>query len=692
MQTNKVVKRKPHMHIGKIDIFESGRLGENFVGRPFSIDYAKASILTSDYWKYTVGGIPQGCLLLAFYEGEEAAFSEALLLRALGPLKLPNDNNIISSMVEYYKDDVEVAGRAGSRKESKLDEFTKHEFSFSGLECRILGSFYRINKSGPTKFGADIENFYAANNYKVYKATGVVLEAIVNQRDDADIKSLDMEFKVGSVRYSSSRRFQEIGSDNEGNNTDVPVRISPTDFLGQRTALFGMTRTGKSNTVKKIIEATAQISDSISGSNEGEDIPDYTQPVDNRSDDKQLPIGQIIFDVNGEYANPNLQDEGTAIYDLYTDRVIRYSVLKKPGFEEIKINFYKQIDQGFAFIAKYFEEKGDKADYVKNFLSVGLEQPEEYEEDVSARTRYDRAKAAYFCCLHQAGFKAPAGFKVRFKSCKDINEIITEMQPENGITLEQATSWFTRVWKMYEEQSFFKEYEKQKGREWANEDLKALLTFLTRNKSPGGSATNISGFRKLKVRELIDLHTSERDSYFAKDINDHVRQGKIVIVDLSQDSEEIQRVFSGDICRVIFNASLRKFTRNEENNIIQFYFEEAHNIFPKKEDKDLTGIYNRIAKEGAKLNLGMIYATQEVSSISSNILKNTQNWFIAHLNNEDELKELRKYYDFSDFVDSLVRFSPNNDKGFVRMKTYTNPFVVPVQIDRFLAERAPVGV
>jgi DNA helicase HerA-like ATPase len=147
----------------------------------------------------------------------------------------------------------------------------------------------------------------------------------------------------------------------------------------------------------------------------------------------------------------------------------------------------------------------------------------------------------------------------------------------------------------------------------------------------------------------------------------------------------LQRTYSDRLCSSIFHDGMARFIANQEANFIQMYFEEAHNLFPKKNESDLTLIYNRIAKEGAKLNLGLIYATQEVSSISANVLKNTQNWFVSHLNNNDELREVAKYYDFEDFIESLRR---TTDKGFIRMKTYSNAFIVPVQIERFSAVKS----
>lgn len=666
MNINEEIKK-----LSKVDPLKEGKQKDLFVGHPFLLDYNKSNVLICDDDKQKVKGIPQGTFMLAFYDNEETV-EEAVLLRALNPAKLPTDSAMIGSMIEYYKDNLPTSG-----KDSKLDDFTRYEFSFSGLECRVLGTFYRT-KEDKVEFGADLENFYSAHHYSVYKVNKEVLGFIVNQRDSQDIiPGNENEFPIGEVKYSSSRRFQ---------NTEerTNVYMNPADLLGKRTALFGMTRTGKSNTVKKIIQATSEISSKSKDKLEGYDgtIEENLKPFDNSGAPK-YPAGQIIFDINGEYANANMQDEGTAIYEMYSN-VTRYSVLEKDEFEVMKINFYKQIETGFELVRSFLAE--ERGDYVRSFLSVDMTEPED-KSDKSSNIRWERKVAAYICCLNAAKLPTPNNFKVKFQGQKELNELNgsgNPLDPSKGISVDQATNWFTNVWDNYDSSSYLKDYKAKKGKEWADEDLKSILTFLTRKKTSSASP-NISGY--LKLRGLIEQHSPTNEKAFQVDIIEKLRIGDLVIVDLSQGNPQIQGMYSEMICREIFKESMQRFIKNSPNNFIQFYFEEAHNLFPKKDDKDLSQIYNRIAKEGAKLNLGMIYATQEVSSISSNILKNTQNWFIAHLNNEDEIRELRKYYDFSDFTDALIRFSAKNDKGFVRMKTYSNPFVVPVQIDKFSVKK-----
>ena len=76
--------------------------------------------------------------------------------------------------------------------------------------------------------------------------------------------------KLGFIRYASTnRKFQEID--------DVPVFICPADLLSQKSALFGMTRTGKSNTTKIIAKSVYEL----------------RYPHD--SSDKPLKIGQVIL-------------------------------------------------------------------------------------------------------------------------------------------------------------------------------------------------------------------------------------------------------------------------------------------------------------------------------------------------------------------------------------------------------------
>lgn len=632
--------------LATIDLFSAGREPSTFVGHPFYFDYSHARVLVNDKWKFEVGGVPAGSFLLCSYDGEPEV-EEMVLVRVIAPTTLPTDSDVIASMVDYYKE----GAPSGQGPHSKLDTFTKYEFQFSGLQCRVLGTFYR-NDLGQTAFGADVENFYSAHNYAVYKPHGKTLEYIVNFREGEGIPGGADQVRLGEVRYSATQRKPHA--------LDSPVYVSALDFVGKRTALFGMTRTGKSNTVKKIIEATI-------------DLSDRQVELDN---EPLQPVGQIIVDVNGEYANANQQDEGTAIFELFGDSTVRYSLGEKDGFKVMKLNFHRDLENGLGLLTNFLAT--DSADYVSSFFSIDLNEPAA--SDHGAHTRWERVAAAYRACLHRAGFGL-GSLTIKFQGNAELNKLAGGLDPTKGLSGEEAVTWFTAMWDAYNTAPYFQSYRDKNGREWADEDLKAVLVMLSRKRAPGGSA-NVNGFQKL--RAFRPYHTDTTEASFEQDIVDELRAGRIVIIDLSQGDPLIQGTYSERICQRIFADAMDLFVKNQLVNYIQLYFEEAHNLFPKREDRDLSQIYNRIAKEGAKLRLGLLYATQEPSSISANVLKNTQNWFVSHLNNRDELKEVEKYYDFEDFSTSLRMAA---DRGFIRMKTYSNAFTVPVQIDRFLASR-----
>ena len=195
--------------------------------------------------------------------------------------------------------------------------------------------------------------------------------------------------------------------------------MSALDYLGKRTTLFGMTRTGKSNTVKMIIQATAELA-----------------PSEAKLDGKPVePVGQIIFDVNGEYANSNLQDDGTAIYELYEEDVTRYSILEKDAFKVMKLNFYRQVLEGFGMIRARLQDDG--AIYTKAFLNVNWDEPDP--EDRSATTRHGRRLACYQAILEAAGFPVPPGHRVSFTGTRVVNDATGLDQPDRQHPLGRKT-------------------------------------------------------------------------------------------------------------------------------------------------------------------------------------------------------------------------------------------------------------
>ena len=212
-----------------------------------------------------------------------------------------------------------------------------------------------------------------------------------------------------------------------------------------------------------------------------------------------------------------------------------------------------------------------------------------------------------------------------------------------------------------------------KGKPWLDDVSVSMVNLLAKKNDFN---TIIKGYELFIGAR--DYHTADRTKLVYKEIYENLVDGKIIILDLSVGKAVMRKKISTDLAQYIFNKSMETFTEGKNPPNITIYIEEAHNLIGK--NMKLEDTWPRLAKEGAKYRIGLVYATQEVSSVHSNILSNTENWFVSHLNCETEIKEISKFYDFSDFQKSLLRAQ---DVGFTRIKTLSSPFVVPVQIHKF---------
>lgn len=622
---------------------------ENFVGWVFNIDYDKALIITNDSWKENVNGIPHNSFLLAapfnpkHYNDTRDIDRQIILLRVTGSCKLPQDDDMIRMKIDSFQNQEDPFNEDDLKD---YDTLTKNKIQFGGLICRVIGTFYMKNNN--LMLGSDIETFYMSTRLNVFMPKGDALKEIVNYVDPLrklaakeEFEKMGIEkevdpFKIGAVRYTSTDRLnRSITSDL------VPFYIQPFDFLSRRTAVFGMTRTGKSNMIKQTVSVVKRISDEC-----------------------KLKIGQLIFDINGEYANDNIKDKGS-IADIYKNDCFRYRMVTAEGFKPLLNNFYEQLIEGYTVICDFLKDGGSKAADVQQFMNLSFDKPEEANEI----KKWERKIALYKTLLYVANFEAPKDIKVKFEANQEVRAIINAeiehpFDPKFGITLNQAKYWFELLRKHKEEPAIKK---------WITDECRVLLNMLCRKND---NDAYMNGYKL--IVEAQKYHTPNRVDEVAAEIYKYLCNGKIIIIDLSVGNATLRERLSKKLAAFIFNQSMDKFTNGDIPPNIVIYIEEAHNLIGK--NMDITDTWPRLAKEGAKYQIALVYATQEVSSVHPNILANTENWFVSHLNSDKEIKELAKFYDFEDFSQSLLR---SQDVGFSRVKTLSSPFVIPIQIDKF---------
>lgn len=607
-----------------------------FVGYVLEIGYDSITIITSDPFKIAVGGVPRNSLLIMVPANYEMLPPHFTLLRVLESAPTPLSKEVQQTYFELQK-----------KSMPELDIFTQSELQWGALKTGVLGMFYsHPEKVNEMEFSGDLNNFVSAHKYRVYAPDDELLNLIINS-----MVPQENRFPIGDLRLTECR----LPLPNKP-QPKVQIYVSTKDFMGTRTAMFGKTRLGKSNIVKLIAQSL----------------------IETTKDTKN--VGQLIFDINGEYANDNPQDDSRSLASAYKDHCIVYALTPKPmtPSKPLKLNFYEHPDRSRRVLAELLENEGRSSIYVKSFISVEIPSLESLKDlSINEKKRAARRILMYWAILKKAGYDInevelskklnfDPGFNSELRSAIYEDETPPNINSLNALISElEKLSDFIR-----KKSNDDKILQSSSGKPLFESDERALLGFL---KPPAGAGpAMIQRFR---------IYHDKTAGNFTQEIVKLLDNGKTVILDLGNANKEVMEYFSYELTNAIFNNQIDKFTTNAlGDHFVQLYFEEAHNLFPVKEDHD--DIYRRIAKEGAKYHIGMVYSTQSVTTINRDLLGQTENFFIGHLSSQDEVNALAKVnISYESLKDDILLAKT---VGYVRMLTRSHRFVIPVQARKFM--------
>ncbi|WP_375443532.1 ATP-binding protein [uncultured Fibrella sp.] len=641
-----------HTFLQNEDGFEKAKQTDKmrFVGYVLELGYETAKIITSDPYKLAVGGIPRGSFLLMTPNNIAKVTPHFTLLRVNGVSPTPLSSQVQQTYFELHK-----------KSMPELDVWTQSELQWGALDCDVLGMFYASPANvDRLAFSGDVNNVVSAHRYKVYAPDKTLLELIVN----GTVK-LEHQFDLGVLRTMECQLPFSSGN----KQPDTPVKISMQDFKGCRTAMFGKTRLGKSNVVKLIAQGILEAT-----------------KTDNS-------VGQIIFDINGEYANDNPQNK--SIRGAYESRCQVYALTQRSSTpsKPLRLNFYEQPESGIGVLAAMLEQDNKTSNYIRSFGSISLPTIESITDlPDDEKTRPIRKIQMYWAVLNKAGFPADMT-RLRSKGLTSANAkhfdphfndplrtaayqaVESSTPPSHPTNLNEMVREFEVMAQFRRENPRNRNLTSSSGNPMFDPSDIAILDFLFPS-SGGSSGPSL-------LRNYIRFHASNADD-FLNDIILSVNNGITVILDLGNATDALRRYFADMISREVFAIQEEKFVNdNLGNHFVQLYFEEAHNLFPPN-DNDLTGVYARFAKEGAKFHIGMVYSTQSPSTINRELLAQTENFFVGHISSQDEVRALsRVQVAFAGTEQDIMRAKT---PGYMRMLTMSNRFVIPVQAKLFDAD------
>jgi hypothetical protein len=630
------------------------------IGGIYRLRYNDAIVLTKDILKNHAGGVPKDAFLIAADDTDQD--NEVILLRVKDVADLPHENDLIRRRMETVRRATDSYDGFGKPMSIHPDPLLEEETQQSAFLCDVLGTFHP-KKNGGVRFGSDIENVSATPRYRVYVPSPAILSWIASYSEETSLDTAlpSGRVTVGTVRFSSTQHRAELVG-----TSDAKVGIEISDFISRKTAVLGMTRAGKSNTIKTLVTATNQ----------------YSRK-------NKLPIGQLIFDPQGEYARINDQDK-TGLKLLGDENSVRIYEMDADGTDpqtrSLAIDFF-DLDN-FNYITSLVcttLPRHSESVYIKSFSSINWEEPD---SDWSAKIHWTRARLGLYAILADCGFSGSFSRKgvsttLDFGWDSESYEKFNSKYPGMAIAPNTGSTYqVTSPQGALSVASFMAEEKKtkEKGAEenekdWRTTSAKADAPF----KFVAPVLTGAGGKAIIKSR-LRGFHASGCHDRVEQMVWDDMQNGRLSIINLAVGDSDVAAIVSENITNYVFEQAVERFLEGKPPARFQIVVEEAHTLFEKGTKDVANNPWVRIAKEGGKYNIGLMYATQEVTSVDNRILSNTSNWVVAHLNSKKEASELSNYQGFESWTDSIRR---KEDVGFVRLKTRSGKYIVPVQVSKF---------
>jgi len=160
-----------------------------------------------------------------------------------------------------------------------------------------------------------------------------------------------------------------------------------------------------------------------------------------------------------------------------------------------------------------------------------------------------------------------------------------------------------------------------------------------------------------------------------------LKEGRIVVVDISLLSSTAGYNIAGLLMRRIFNFNQENFTGGSSPIPVNVIIEEAQSVLGRRLEE--ASPFVEWVKEGRKYDLGAILVTQQPGSMAPEIMSQSDNWFCFHLLSEGDASTLGKYNShFSHDILAHIIGEPIPGNCYM-WSAPKQPFVLPVRIRNF---------